>query len=118
MPEDLIRFMQKLFPPAAERAWEPATDIYRTPCGWLVKLDLAGVRPEDVQFLAHGDRLQVRGVRRDWCLEEGCTHYRMEIAYSKFERNIVLPVDIEHARVATEFRHGLLLIRIEMEACQ
>jgi HSP20 family protein len=118
MPEDLIRIMRKLFPPAAETAWEPATDVYQTPCGWLVKLDLAGVRPEDVQLVACGNRLHVRGVRRDCSLEEGCTHYRMEIAYSKFERNIVLPVDIEQARVATEFRHGLLLIRIEMEACK
>ena len=25
--------------------WQPSTDIYRTQQGWLVKLDLAGVRP-------------------------------------------------------------------------
>jgi HSP20 family protein len=119
MTHDFIR-MHSLFLPAVEAVheatWRPPMDVYRTPHGWLVKFDLAGVRPEDVELTVQGSRLTVRGTRRDWCLEEGCTHYLMEIAYSHFERSLELPGDLEHARVAAEHRHGLLLVRVQMEA--
>jgi len=32
----------------AEGVWRPAADIYRTRTGWILKFDLAGVRPEDI----------------------------------------------------------------------
>src|SRR5436309_9932498 len=75
--------------------WRPNTDVYRTPQGWLVKFDLAGVRPEEVELSVDGNRLSLRGIRRDWCLEEGCTCQQMEIAYSQFERQVTLPGDLE-----------------------
>jgi HSP20 family protein len=119
MAQDLIRFMQSLFLPAAQAAggaaWQPPADVYRTRDGWLVKLDLAGVRPEDVEVTASGDQLTVRGVRRDWCLEEGCCHYQLEIAYSRFERSVTLPADLEHADLHAEHRQGMLLVQIRPE---
>ena len=42
----------------------------------------------------------MRGSRRDWCLEEGCHQYQMEISYSRFERCLTLPTDLERARVS------------------
>jgi HSP20 family protein len=120
MASDLIRLMQSLFLPAAETArdaaWQPSADVYRTRYGWLVKLDLAGVRPEDVQVGVSGRFLLVRGARRDWCLEEGCSHYQMEISYSHFERRVCLPCDLQQAQVTAEHRYGMLLVRIQLEA--
>jgi HSP20 family protein len=92
--------------------WQPAVDIYQTPAGWLVKVDLAGVRPDDVSVEIVGRIILIRGQRRDLCLEEGCSHYRMEIAYSLFERALELPDDLDRVRVTTEFRNGMLLVRI------
>jgi HSP20 family protein len=91
-------------------------DVYRTPWGWLVKFDLAGVRPQDLSLGVGGTRLTVRGSRRDWCAEKGWSHYRMEIAYSHFERSIELPCNLELARIASDYRDGMLLVHIETEA--
>ncbi len=116
MPADLVNYMRSLILPLAqslrEAHWRPAADVYRTPDGWLVKLDLAGVRPEDVQLSVAGSRITARGVRRDWCVAEGCDHYQMEIAYSRFQRTIELPIDLVDARLSFEYRHGMLLIRV------
>jgi len=92
--------------------WQPAVDIYQTPVGWLVKVDLAGVRPDDVGVELVGRLIKIKGQRRDWSLEEGCCHYRMEIAYSRFERTLELPDELDRVRVTTEFRNGMLLVRI------
>lgn len=93
-------------------SWRPAADIYRTCTGWLVKLDLAGVRPEDIVVQARGGSLFVHGTRRDWLLEENAHYYSLEIAYNRFERRIDLPVVLEHAEIVTEYHAGMLVVRI------
>src|SRR5215212_5119295 len=117
MSRDLIHLMHRLFLPAARRVeaaqWQPLVDVYRTPDGWLVKYDLAGVRPEDISLTLDGRTLTVRGTRRDGCVQESCSHYLMEIAYSHFERSLQLPEDVTPLRLATEFRDGMLLVRLQ-----
>jgi HSP20 family protein len=97
---------------ASEVSWQPSADIYRTRDGWLVKLDLAGVRPDDIQIAVRGSQLKISGLRRDWILEEGCSHYSMEISYNRFERTLELPCDLDGATVQLEGREGILLVRL------
>ena len=104
-------------PPAApEMDWQPPIDIYVTAYGWLVKCDLAGVRPQDLRLSLSGRFLTVIGERRDHCMEEGCRHHRMEITYSRFERRVELPADVTGAGVTSEYQDGMLLVRITREA--
>ena len=116
MSEDLIRLMHALFLPGAESClagpWCPATDVYQTRQGWVVKFELAGVRTEDVDLEVSGRRMTVRGVRRDCTASGECSYYRMEITYSRFERAVELPVDLDRADIETEYRDGMLLVRI------
>ena len=120
MSRDLIRLMQSLFPTAQgdipEVVWQPSMDIYRSPKGWLLKFDLAGVRLEDVELYVQDRCLTLRGVRRDWIAEQGCHYYRMEISYNRFERRVELPCCLELASLATEYCHGMLLVHIQTEA--
>jgi HSP20 family protein len=95
--------------------WEPSADVYRTRDGWLLKFDLAGVRPEDVTVSVSGRRVKVTGVRRDTIVEEGCSYYVMEISYNRFERSLEMPVNLADARVTIEARNGLLLVRMITE---
>ena len=119
MAKDLIRLTHTLFLPAAgacqDTRWCPAVDVYRNRHGWLVKFDLAGVRPEDIDLEVSGHRMTVRGVRRDCTSHEGCSYYRLEIAYSHFERSLELPCDLERADITTEYRDGMLLVHIPTE---
>lgn len=120
MGQDTIQRMKAMFSAAdlltQTSFWQPLVDVYCTRRGWLVKYDLAGVGPDDVSLSINGPCLTIRGVRRDCCVEEGCNQYRMEIAYSWFERTIELPDLLDQARLVTEFRRGMLLVRIEREA--
>ena len=49
------------------------------------------------------------------CSKRDTRHYQLEIAYSHFERSIELP-NLDPARVATEYRDGMLVVRIQTEA--
>ena len=114
--QDQLRRMAVLFGAAMERrsevCWQPAADVYRTRTGWLIKYDLAGVKAEDIEITVNGPRITISGLRRDGKLEEGCSHYAMEISYNRFERTLELPCDLEGARVQIEGREGILLLRL------
>jgi HSP20 family protein len=98
--------------PIGESRWQPYADVYRTRTGWLIKYDLAGVKTEDIEVAVSGSEITISGFRRDWRLEEGCTHYSMEISYNRFERTLRLPCELEGAEVEVEGRDGILLVRL------
>lgn len=97
---------------SSEACWCPAADIYRTRTGWLIKYDLAGVRPEDVEITLGRSEITISGARRDWQLESGCSHYSMEIFYNRFERTLELPGDLQGAETLIQSRDGILFLRL------
>ena len=45
--------------------WEPNTDVYITEEGLIIVVEVAGIRGEDVEVVADGNRLHIRGERPD-----------------------------------------------------
>lgn len=99
--------------PCEQLAWHPPADVYRSPGGWVVKLELAGIRTEDIQLSISGCFLTIQGKRRDLALGDKQQIHLMEIAYNRFERAIELPCDLENSEISTDYRDGMLLIRVE-----
>ena len=97
------------------RLWCPAADVYRSKDGWIVKVDLAGVKPGDVEVKIDGDLLRISGSRRDGTCGEGVSHYQLEITYSRFEKMIRFPRAIDHASIERDYRDGLLILRLREE---
>jgi HSP20 family protein len=97
------------------RLWCPAADVYRTEDGWIVKVDLAGIQPADIEVTMDGPVLRISGSRRDGICGEGVSHYQLEITYSRFEKMIQFPRSIEHALIDRDYRDGLLILRLKEE---
>lgn len=97
------------------RAWIPAADIHQIESGWIVKLELAGVRQQDIAIAIEGSILRVRGQRRDWIAHESRRCKSLEITYDHFERSFEFPERIDAGRVLTDYRDGMLLIKIVTE---
>jgi len=93
--------------------WSPRADVYRTPTGWLVKFDLAGVSPDEVTVEATRSEIRVTGVRRDRFVQKGYRHHSMEISYSRFERTIRLPCRADTASIRTEYVEGMLIVTLQ-----
>jgi HSP20 family protein len=97
---------------SSQLIWQPAVDVYHCAEGWLIKFELAGVRPEDVHIEATDRGIVVAGVRRDLRHFEWQQAHLMEIAYSRFERLVQLPEPINAVRILTDFRDGMLYVRV------
>lgn len=111
--ERYLRLMpkaHKMIP--AGRLWSPAADVYKAPDGWVVKIELAGVRPDELEIEIEGAALTVRGCRRDTVCSEGLICQQIEITYSRFEKMIRFPCPIEGALISTDYSDGLLVLRL------
>jgi HSP20 family protein len=94
------------------KLWYPAADVYRSPEGWVVIIELAGVSPEDIEIDIQGNVLYIAGCRRDRTCSNGVSYHQMEITYSRFEKTLRFPASIDGARIEHIFDNGLLIIRL------
>ena len=101
--------------PIRGRVWRPAADVYRVQDGWIVKFDLAGISPEDLEVEISGSTLRVSGCRRDTFYGEGISYQQLEITYSRFERTLRFPCSIEGAHLLRDYRDGLLILHLKSE---
>jgi HSP20 family protein len=101
-------------------AWSPAVNVYRL--GHLLEIcvDLAGVHRQQVQVQVEPGRLLIRGIRHaPDPPERGDEPMRivsMEIDYGPFCRAIAIPDDVQIRQVESEYRDGMLWVRLPIEA--
>lgn len=97
-----------------QETWCPAINAYRCRDGILICAELAGVDRSNIEVRVGPGRVWLRGHRLspEPCDAEGppLQVLAMEIDYGAFEREIVLPVEVEQEQVRAEQREGLLWI--------
>ena len=97
----------------------PSADVYQTPDGWLVKVELAGVSAEDIEIDIQGNLLYIAGTRRDKTCAVGVSYHQMEITYSRFHKQLRFPCTIKDVSVERVSRHGLLVLHLRrQEDCE
>ncbi|MEO6050473.1 MAG: Hsp20/alpha crystallin family protein [Pyrinomonadaceae bacterium] len=98
---------------ASGRLWYPAADVYQTPEGWVVKVELAGVSDAEIEIEVQGNTLNIAGCRKDRSCATGISYQQMEITYSNFEKTLRFPSTIDGATVEHMFENGLLIIHLK-----
>jgi HSP20 family protein len=92
-----------------ERAdWTPASDIYETESGYLIAIDLPGIDRNALEIDMDDNRLVVKGTR---AIVESKQH-RSERPRGKFLRTYSVPGSVEHAKIAAEYKDGVLQISL------
>jgi len=96
----------------ATSGWTPTADVYETENEIVVKADIPGVEPEDLEVYCTDDGVVLRGeTRREQERDEGGWH-RTERRYGRFERQIPLPQGARPDDAQANFRNGVLELRI------
>src|SRR5881227_2364596 len=93
---------------SSETYWVPNTDVYMTEGGLVIKVELAGMRKEDLELTDEGNRLKISGHRPDGCRAPKCTFLVMEINYGAFENVIELPEGFDLRRATAAYQNGFL----------
>lgn len=98
--------------PLAHGAWIPAVDIYETEQkDVVVKMDLPGVKREDIKVSFENHTLAIEGERKASEVATDQFH-RTERAAGSFRRSFTLPGTVDGARVDATFQDGVLTIKL------
>lgn len=92
--------------------WTPAIDFSETKHNFIMKMEIPGIDPNQIQISLQGQILSISGDRKKEEEEEDERFYRVERSYGAFTRSIRLPVPAEESRVNAVFKNGLLTIVI------
>jgi HSP20 family protein len=96
-------------------AWVPATDIFARGDRLVIRIELAGIRPDAVDLTFANGVLTVSGTRSPELDDGGGepTFYVRERFYGEFRRSITLPEGTQRHQIQAEFENGLVEIRVE-----
>jgi len=116
---DLVRLHEELFGAASEgglarsrgSAWRPPVDIYETAESFIIKAELPGIEPEEVNLEHEDTVLRLWGERPDKG-RHSRKYHRLERIKGPFERVFRLPDCIEGAEIEAEYRDGVLEIKV------
>ena len=90
--------------------WRPPTDVYETAEGFVVKVEVAGMREEDFEVGIENNILMISGIRPT--LNERCAYYQMEIRSGKFEIAVEIPSPVKVEMSVAEYKDGFLMINL------
>src|ERR1041385_8589106 len=96
--------------------WIPNTDVYVSEDTLVIKVELAGMRREDLELAYEGNRLFISGQRPDGCRAPGCKFLVMEINYGSFECVIDIPPGYKLGEAVAGYQNGFLRIDIPKAA--
>jgi len=104
----------------SKETWQPPVNAYKCTECIVICVDLAGVEKDRIELKVHPRRLLLRGFRRPPEPEDADKKpvqvLVMEIDYGSFEREILLPTDVDPDRVSAEQRNGLLWVYLPFRA--
>jgi len=93
--------------------WRPATDVYETADEFIVQVDLAGMRREEIEVVFDDGFLIVKGIRRN-IAPPGKKHFhKMEIQVGPFERHVRLPQTVDPQSARASYQSGFLFVRVK-----
>jgi len=95
-----------------ETHWVPNTDVYINGNGLVIKVEIAGMRREDLEITIEGNRLKISGQRPDCCRAQKCKFLVMEINYGTFESIIEIPSGYDLSQAKAAYQNGFLQIDV------
>ena len=99
-----------------ESHWVPNTDVYVTEDALVIKVELAGMRKEDLELTVEANRLTITGHRPDGCRAPKCKFLVMEIDYGSFQSVIELPPGYDLSQAKAAYQNGFLRVDVPQGA--
>jgi HSP20 family protein len=90
--------------------WNPPTDVYETDQSVVVKMEIAGMREEDLEVAIQDNILVVSGSRTD--STERRAYHQMEIPFGRFAVTVDLPALVDVEKASAKYKDGFLTINL------
>ena len=91
--------------------WRPPTDIYETEEYLIIKVEIAGMRDDQIEVAMENNLLVVSGNRSD-IPEQRAYYHQMEIQSGKFEITVEISAPVDVDKAGAVYKDGFLTISL------
>ena len=92
--------------------FKAACDLSETADAYQIRMDVPGIKPDDITVQVTGDTVHVSGERKEEKEEKGKTFHRVERRSGKFSEIVTLPGAVKDENVQAEFHDGVLTVTL------
>jgi HSP20 family protein len=97
----------------ATAEWAPSVDVLQKDRDLVVRVEMPGVKPEDVHVAVHNRVLTISGERKVDEEEERAGYYVRELRHGSFQRSMILPEGVEEEKIHARYQDGILEVALE-----
>ncbi|HYI18174.1 MAG TPA: Hsp20/alpha crystallin family protein [Solirubrobacteraceae bacterium] len=97
-----------------DRSWTPAIDVVRDNGNLVVRADVPGVRPDEIEISVTNDTLVVEGKHEETMEVDEAGFVRRERRYGAFSRSIALPKGVDPGKIEATTKDGVLELKVPL----
>jgi len=116
LPQRMSDLFQQLMgewgPFWSERSYWPALDIADREDAIVIKAELPGCKPDDIEISVHGNTMTISGEKKECKEEKKENYYHVESRYGSFRRDLVLPAEVNADKIEAKCQEGILHITL------
>jgi HSP20 family protein len=106
------RFFGSLPAPTWATRWDVPTDVFHADDRLIIRMELAGVRPEDVEVTVQENTLLINGTRRFPYEGDAVRFVRRGCFYGDFTQKVALGKGLDVDRIDARYDNGVLELLI------
>jgi HSP20 family protein len=92
--------------------WSPALDVWDDKDNLVVKVELPGLKKEEINLSLHDGVLTISGERKREVEKKEGESFRSERYFGKFQRSVTLPTAVDAAKVNAAYKDGVLTVEL------
>ncbi len=96
----------------SDKIWNPPTDLYETADSIVIKMEIAGVKNENIEIKIENSHLVIKGSRVEEPDAQKENYHLMEIHYGNFKRLFALPTKLSLNDIRAYYKDGFLKVVI------
>lgn len=110
----LDRLFEDLVAGGKRGEWTPAIDVIRDKDKLAVRVDMPGIKPEDIKVELENDVLTISGEHEESKEEKEEQFVRRERRYGSFMRSIALPAGVDADSLTATVKDGVLEVTVPL----
>jgi HSP20 family protein len=94
------------------REWLPSLDVSETKNDLVVKAELPGMDPKDIDISLSNGLLTITGEKKQEKEEKDENYHLIERSYGSFTRSVRLPREVQSDKITASFKNGVLRVTL------
>jgi HSP20 family protein len=107
--DDLFNAFFGDWPVYEHKVW-PSVDIANEENAVVVRAELPGCKPEDIDISVHGNTMSISGEKKHSEEKKEKGYYYSESSWGSFIREITLPSEVDTSRIDASCKDGVLTV--------